>query len=167
MLPTPISPADALALIVAPALAMLPDRMNSPEARVMLIAIALQESALTHRKQIGGPARGLWQFEQGGGVAGVLRHPASKSFAARVCAARGVVASPVDVYYSLERDDLLACAFARLLLWTDAAPLPPVLHTWRAWDYYLRTWRPGQPHASRWGANHDSAVAAVTRPCDA
>ena len=56
----------------------------------MLLAIGLQESRLTHRRQIGGPARGLWQFERGGGVAGVLRHAASRDHALSVCDARRV-----------------------------------------------------------------------------
>lgn len=41
---------------IAPALALLPARMSSPSAEVMLLAIGLQESNLTHRRQIGGPA---------------------------------------------------------------------------------------------------------------
>jgi hypothetical protein len=77
--------ADILPILDA-ALAGLPASMDSPQARVLLIAIALQESRLTHRDQIvkgkkpgvKGPALGLWQFEKGGGVRGVLRHPASK-----------------------------------------------------------------------------------------
>lgn len=166
MLPTPITPADALALIVAPALAMLPDRMTSDPARVMLVAIALQESALTHRKQINGPARGLWQFELGGGCTGVMKHPASKVHAARICAARGIAASPTDVYYSLERDDILACAMARLLLWTDPQVLPPLDYPWTAWEMYLQTWRPGKPHPQRWLPNYQTALAAV-RACHA
>ena len=48
----------------------------------MLVTIAGQESAWTHRRQINGPARGFWQFERGGGVAGVIAHPASRQIAA-------------------------------------------------------------------------------------
>ncbi len=35
--------------------------------------------------------------------------------------------------------------FARLLLWTDAKPLPAIGDEQGAWDYYLRNWRPGKP----------------------
>ena len=61
---------------VRPALALLPAAMNTPQARCMLLAIGLQESRFVHRRQIGGPARGFWQFERGtrtsrGGVWGV------------------------------------------------------------------------------------------------
>lgn len=55
---------------IAPALAMLPARMRSDAAEVLLLAIGLQESGLIHRHQIGGPAHGLLQFERGGGVRG-------------------------------------------------------------------------------------------------
>ncbi|XFB08402.1 hypothetical protein AAGT13_00040, partial [Azotobacter salinestris] len=90
------------------------------------LTIGLQESGLIHRRQIGGPARGWWQFEQGGGVAGVLRHPASAGYARGVCTARKVSPEPGIVWAELEHDDTLAAAFARLLLWTDPAPLPEV-----------------------------------------
>ena len=53
------------------AFALLPPAMDTPDARVLLLAIGLQESKFSHRLQIGGPARGYWQFEQGGGVRGV------------------------------------------------------------------------------------------------
>ena len=58
-----------LATIIDPALRILPPMMTSDAAKAMLLAIGMQESRLTHRKQIVGPAMGLWQFERGGGVA--------------------------------------------------------------------------------------------------
>lgn len=59
---------------VAEALLLLPAKMTSPQAELMLLAIGLQESELKHRRQHGnGPARSLWQAEQGGGmVTGLL-----------------------------------------------------------------------------------------------
>src|SRR5690606_35531315 len=57
-----------------PAYALLPSRMDSDRATVMLLAIGLQESRFEHRRQIKGPARGFWQFERGGGVRGVMTH---------------------------------------------------------------------------------------------
>ena len=74
-----------LATIIEPALRILPPMMTSDAAKAMLLAIGMQESRLIHRKQIGGPAMGLWQFERGGGVAGVLRHPRTQGHAATVC----------------------------------------------------------------------------------
>lgn len=145
---------------IDPALALLPARMNSPGAEVMLLAIGLQESAFRYRHQIGGPAHGYWMFEQGG-VRGVLLHPASRQHALAVCEARGVEPSPSTVYAELERDDILAAAFARLLLWTDPEPLPAVGEIGAAWDLYLRTWRPGKPHRNRWDACYAQAMDAV------
>lgn len=146
---------------IAPALALLPARMSSPDAEVMLLAIGLQESRLTHRRQIGGPARGLWQFERGGGVAGVLRHAASREHALSVCDARRVAPVPEQVYQRLEHDDVLAAAFARLLLYTDPARLPALGEVGASWDLYLRTWRPGKPHRHTWDALYAQALEAV------
>lgn len=146
---------------IAPALALLPARMASPQAEVMLLAIGLQESRFTHRRQVRGPARGFWQFEQGGGVVGVLRHPASREHALRVCDARGVQPVAEQIYQHLEHDDVLAAAFARLLLWTDPARLPAVGEVARAWDLYIRTWRPGKPHRHTWDGLYARAMDEV------
>ena len=106
--------------------------MDTPQARCMLLAIGLQESRFVHRRQIGGPARGFWQFEQGGGVRGVLAHPASAALARQVCQVRGVPPTAPSVYSRLELDDVLAAAFARLLL-TDPARLPRTGDADAAW----------------------------------
>lgn len=131
-------------------------RFDSPEARVMLYAIGLQESRFQHRKQVGGPARGFWQFELGGGVTGVLTHAASREPAKAVLTLRGIPAA--RAYDSLATDDILACAFARLLLYTDPRPLPATADA--AWDYYLDNWRPGKPHRQTWGALYAQALEA-------
>ena len=154
--------AAILATVVEPGLALLPKPMDTDAARVMLLAIGLQESRLIHRRQIGGPARGLWQFERGGGVVGVLRHRASAELAEDVCAQRGVEPTPAKLYEALALDDLLACAIARLLLFTDPRPLPRTdAPAESAWDYYIRNWRPGKPHRRTWDAFHEVAVAVV------
>ncbi|MGL5703631.1 MAG: hypothetical protein ACRCW5_11040, partial [Cetobacterium sp.] len=49
--------------IINPALELLPSKMNSDKAKVMLLAIGLQESRLIHRRQIRGPAKSFLQFE--------------------------------------------------------------------------------------------------------
>jgi len=146
---------------IAPALALLPARMSSREAEVQMLAIGLQESRFQHRRQIGGPARGFWQFEQGGGVRGVLRHSASREHALAVCRVRNVIATESAVYAALENDDVLAAAFARLLLWTDPKALPALGDEQAAWDLYLRTWRPGKPHRHTWDALYAKALEAV------
>ena len=151
------------------ALAWLPPAMTSPEARVMLVAISLQEDPEQLRAQRvivagrarKGPARGLWQFEQGGGAKGVLTHPASRFWARKACEWRGVEARSAAVWRALETDDVLAAIFARLLLFTDPRPLPAVGDERGAWIYYLRNWRPGKPHPKKWPANHARAREAV------
>lgn len=147
--------------VLGPGLALLPSRMDTDRARVMLLAIGLQESRFEHRRQIGGPARGFWQFEKGGGVKGVLTHPASALAVKAVCRERDIEPTASAVYPALEHDDLLACAFARLLLWTDSQPLPAPGYAQASWDYYLRNWRPGKPHRSTWDGLYKRAVEAV------
>ncbi len=146
---------------IAPALKLLPAKMSGRRAELMLLSIGLQESRLIHRRQIGGPARGLWQFEKGGGVRGVLEHPATQTLARSVCQARGVPATDAAVYTALEHDDVLAAAFARLLLWADPEPLPAVGEVQRAWALYLRTWRPGKPHRQTWDALYAQTMEEV------
>lgn len=129
----------------------------------MLIAIGLQESRFQHRRQVGGPARGFWQFEQGGGCVGVLNHTSSRALGRGLCTDRGISQTAAALYGQLERDDLLACAMARLLLWTDPQPLPTVEKDAAdsAWAYYLRVWRPGRPHRHTWDRFWAVAVAAA------
>lgn len=149
--------------ILPAALSLLPERMDTPEARILLLAIAGQESGYEHRRQVGGPALSLWQFERIG-LTGVLMHPASTRHADAVCAALLYdTHQPDDVHRAMEHNDVLACALARLLLWTDPHPLPPIGEYDWAWDYYLRTWRPGKPHRERWANNYHRARAAYVR----
>lgn len=150
---------DVLRDMIDPALALLPERMSSPAAKAMLLAIGLQESRFKHREQIGGPARGFWQFEQGGGVRGVLFHTASRDYATSLCQDRNVWPNARGVYLGLAKDDVLAAGFARLLLWTDPKPLPTNADD--AWKLYLRTWRPGKPHRHTWDAFYQQAQEAV------
>ena len=147
---------DIIGTIITPASKLLPS-MDSPKARMMQLAIGFQESRFEHRRQIGGPARGYWQFESGGGVRGVLMHKTSSYDAAKVCHARGVGSSTKEVYERLEHDDILACCFARLLLWTDAHPLPMIGDVEGSWDYYERNWRPGKPHPHTWPGLYQQA----------
>ncbi|TAN29757.1 MAG: hypothetical protein EPN31_05870 [Castellaniella sp.] len=145
---------------MAPALDLLPAKMRSTEARIVLLTIGLQESGLAHRRQIGGPARGLLQFEEVG-VRGVLTHQVSRGYAAEVCAARHVVAVPIQVYDMLDKDDILAVALGRLLLWTDPRPLPAAGDVEGAWDLYTRTWRPGRSNRGDWDAHYEMARTTV------
>lgn len=126
------------------ALALLPPKMDTQAARLLCVTIPLQESNLAARRQHGnGPARGLSQFERGGGVRGVLRFPTTADLAIKVCEARNVEPTERAVWAALETDDVLNAAFTRLLLWTDPKALPLIGQEPEAWALYLRTWRPG------------------------
>ncbi|SAK67056.1 hypothetical protein AWB76_03918 [Caballeronia temeraria] len=154
---------------IGPALDILPRAMDSAPARVMLLSIGQQESGFVARRQMGGgPARGLWQFEQGtqvsrGGVWGVFLHDASRYWLSVLCGARRVAFDPVVIYSALERDDVLAAGVARLMLFTDPGKLPAVDDAAGAWALYLRTWRPGKPRPETWSAYHLRAVAVASK----
>lgn len=131
------------------ALQLLPVKMDSPLARVILAAIGYQESGYQVRIQYGnGPARSYWQFEKGG-IKGVMLHAASVRLAVSVCEARGVEFNSSAIWKAMETDDVLGAAFARLLMYTDPFPLPDTAE--EAWEMYAkRLWRPGKPHPDKW-----------------
>lgn len=167
---------------VDPALAILPVKLDTPRARLMLLTIALQESRLIHRRQLvgrppqpTGPAKSFWQGEQGGGmVAGVRAHAATRDMAKTLYAAAGVEPTNAAIWNAIEHDDMLAAGLARLLLWSDPAPLPAPHDVEAAWQLYLRTWRPGAwARGSRdekvalrlkWATNHRAAHNFVLLP---
>jgi hypothetical protein len=130
-------------------------------ARVIVTAIAGQESGWAARKQVGGPAHGYWQFERGGGVAGLFGHSATKVKLGTVCASLDILYDIDTVYEAMTWNDTLACAMGRLLLYSDPAPLPAVGDKEGAWQYYLRNWRPGMPHRASWDGRYDQSVAAI------
>lgn len=148
---------------VLPALSLLPPKMDSDAAHLEMLAITLQEAEAIHRVQLaGGPAHGLWQMEEGGGVRGVILHPMSRDFARALCASRRVPFDQHSVWQALVSDDILAAGFARLLLWTDFHPLPDVdAPCEQGWDYYERNWKPGKPRPADWPNNHAQARALV------
>lgn len=153
---------------INPALALLPRHMDSPQARVMLLAIGLQESRFEHRRQMSnGPARGFWQFEKGsaesrGGVWGVFLHPSSNRLLRTIAEQRGCAPSPTNIWQAIEHDDVLAAGLARLLLFTDPFKLPALGDPQAAWELYAdRCWRPGKPHPETWAGYHAQARAFV------
>jgi hypothetical protein len=110
----------------------------------LLTAIALQESNLCTRRQVGGgPARSYWQFEMSG-IAALLRSPEVSGGVAAVYHALDYT-DPLNTYglfVAVSYDTILAAACARLTL---AAAAPGLLPNDRdlAWALYLRAWRPG------------------------
>lgn len=140
------------------AFTLLPSKWDTPQARVLHAAIGYQETKYLHRRQVievdgrlveRGPACGYWQFEKGGAVKGLMNFGGLvTSKAMQVCNVRGVPWRRDDVWIALSQDDVLAAAFARLLMYTDPHSLPVTQAD--AWDFYLRTWRPGKPHPEDW-----------------
>jgi hypothetical protein len=152
-----------LAEYIAPsAYALLPQAMRSDEATAMLLAIALQESGCTHRRQVRGPARSFWQFEVGG-VIGVLRHPATSTKARTVlellCYSRNLTSA--EILVAMEDNDTLACCFARLNLWWLPGPLPGPDESALGYQQYLASWRPGKPHPNTWPSHYSAAWKLV------
>lgn len=150
------------------AMLLLPEKMDTPLSRMMGMAIGFQESKFLTRRQMGnGPARSFWQFEEGNqkshaGVWAVLNHRASGAIARQVAEARNVAPTPNAVWTAMESDDVLGCAFARLLLWTDAQKLPDFHEEEKAWAYYIRCWNPGKPHKGTWSWAFNQASSYYT-----
>jgi hypothetical protein len=147
-------------------------RMDTPEAELLLLAIALQESGARHRAQIKGPARGYWQFERGGGFAGILAHARTGPLIHTLIDELNLSADADELWQALPQSELLQTCFARMLLWSDNAPLPAVGDKDAAWAVYLRNWRPGKPSRDRWDASYQGALDVVkaagtpTQPSD-
>jgi hypothetical protein len=133
-------------------------------ARVLMLAIAGQESNWTDRVQGGnGPAHSYWQQERMGGIHGVLHHPDTAVLAKAACVKANVPADEVHVWglFATAAGDDLATAFARLLLWTDHMALSAVGAEEAAYQYYLRNWRPGKPSRTRWSGVYPQSMAAI------
>lgn len=140
------------------AMALLPPKMANVESTAMLLAIGLQESRFSERRQRGGPARGFWQFELEG-VRAVMVHPDVTDHAAVLLGSLrySPLLTAKDVHPLLEHNDTLAACFARLLLWTLPGELPGSAEPGRAWNVYQDGWRPGAPHRATWAAFYDEA----------
>lgn len=160
--------ANVMETAIEPALRLMPRYMDSMAARVLLLAIGLQESRFEHRRQLGGgPARGFWQFEPGtskslGGVWGVYLHQASHEPLRLLCRERDCNFDARQIWGRLEDDDVLAAGVARLLLFTDRKPLPAIGEEKAAWEYYERNWRPGKPHPETWPELYRLAAQEVS-----
>jgi len=146
---------------IEPAMSLLPARMDSAEARALMLSIALQESRLLYRRQIGGPARGYTQFEKGG-IGGVLMHSASSVPAMQLCEALDIASTTDSIYQAIEFNDVLCAGLTRLLLWTSPMVLPGLHDPERGWELYAETWRPGRPHRVTWDMFYAHAWETVT-----
>lgn len=131
------------------AYSLLPPALSSNTASAMLLAVGLQESGLQYRDQLGGPAKGFWQFELEG-VKGVMKHPRSKVVINDILDKLCYTGNPVEVQAALEHNDTLAACFARCLLWTSSLNLPTSIGSQKGWNLYLSLWRPGIPRRETW-----------------
>lgn len=148
----------------------LPPAMCTAQAHAMLLAIGLQESDYFQYRiqQPIGPARGFWQFEKIG-IHGVLDHPRSGGYLDSVLETLRYPDSPDACYTAVMHNDVLACVFARLNLWTYPGRLPLEHEADLGWNQYLRIWRPGKPHPEKWGqcfadAWHETRIATTIKP---
>lgn len=157
-----MSPEFFYDFIVSPGLTHLEKvagTVRSAEANVLVMAIAGQESRWRERLQIGGPARSFWQFEIGGGVAGVLAQAPSQM--ERLCDSLNIPKYQLTIFEAMAWNDTLACGMARLLLWSDPRPLPAVGQLEAAWEYYIKNWRPGLPHRETWDVVYSKSIQLV------
>jgi hypothetical protein len=154
-----MTPQRLLNTAIIPALAELAARgiPDTTAARRFVLAIALQESALAHRRQVvaggaeNGPAASFWQGEKGGGMILTLKHHATGKHAHALCAAYNVEATPGGVWEAIRYQDIVAAGLARLLVYTLPGKLPE--NAAQGWDQYVEAWRPGKPHRDRWDRN--------------
>lgn len=132
------------------------------KAELEVLAIAGQETEWAARLQGGGgPARGFWQFETGpmSATAEVFRVCSPKlKFVCDECC---VPFDRAHVSEALAWNDVLAAAMARLLLFTDPAPLPEVGDVQGGLALYLRKWAPGLPHPEVWPGRYGTALGLV------
>lgn len=143
--------------VLPAAYSLLPEIMHSPRSTAMLLAIGLQESEFASRRQKGGgPARGLWQFEQAG-IRGVLQHRASKPLIEQALAELHYRPTVGECHTAIEHNDILAAVFARCLLFTLPDPLPDRGEPGAGWEQYRAAWNPGKPKPGKWQANFGAA----------
>lgn len=161
-----MTPSRLLQTAIIPAFSELESAgiKDSFEARRMLLAMALQESGLKHRRQVvggseSGPAVSFWQFERGGGCRGVLNHPATKQKAIKFCHDYRIEPSESGLWEAMRYQDIVAAAMARLLLYTLPNPLPQTAE--QGWSQYVEAWRPGKPHPDKWAGHWETAEQTV------
>lgn len=138
---------------------LINDDSDTINARVLLTAIALQESGdLKHRRQVGGPARGWWQFEAyNAATESVVR----TKFGRGLCEALAVKPVTDIAHAALEHNDLLAFGFARRLLIFDPQPIPDPSDIEGTYSCYTRNWRPGKEHPEAWPERLERARIAA------
>lgn len=158
--------------IVPAASRFFPEKFNTPAARAMVIAWALQESDLQHRQQLIGGFRDWWKSEKGPaagfgqferiGIRGVLEHRASADLVRVVLDIFGYPDDVETIFKALIHNDLLGAVFIRLALWRLPQPLPTGPdQADEAWNQYLLAAAPGKPKKEKWARNYAEAWRVV------
>lgn len=157
-----MTPNEFITLAILPGLSLLPAKMSSKNAIAMIVAIALQESGLEHRRQMNeGPAKGFTQFEQGGGIHGVLTHEATRDHIRWVLTELCYDDSEETSWNAIEHNDVLCAVYSRLNLWWLPHELPEDGDYEGSWNQYIEAWRPGKPHRDTWDQCYRDAWEAV------
>lgn len=131
--------------------------IDSLAAHRFMLAIAMQESGLRHRRQVSadgsesGPASGFLQFEKNGGCKGVLLHRVTAPIIRTVCDNYNVIADPASLWEAIRYNDIVACCAARLLIHALPQKLPETAT--EAWKQYLDAWRPGKARVESWAGH--------------
>lgn len=163
-----MTPERLLRTAIIPALAELAGAgiQDTIDARRFMLAIALQESGLRHRRQVtaggeeAGPATSWWQFEKGGGCVGALTHRSVAPHMRKICGDFNIEPNALALWTAMQYQDVVAAAAARLLIYTLPGNLPS--EAGPGWTQYLSAWRPGKPHVATW-AGHWATADAVVR----
>ncbi|WP_332848726.1 hypothetical protein [Massilia sp. S19_KUP03_FR1] len=158
-----MTPELLLKTAIVPALAYLHERgiEDKLPARRLMLAIALQESGLRHRRQVvsdgseSGPASSFWQFEAGGGCNGMLTHRTSAPIMRQACADFNVAPTPAGLWEAMRYNDVLAAIAARLMIYVLPSMLPERVEL--GYQQYINAWRPGKPKPATWSANWSTA----------
>lgn len=162
-----MTPERLLSNSIAPALAYLRayNILDTVAARRMLLAIAMQESGLAHRRQVSndgsesGPAVGWWQCEVKGAGYWLLRHPKAGPILKKACLDFNVDPTPQGIWEAIRYQDVLAAIVARLNLWVLPTAMPEIQEI--GWQSYINAWRPGKPRAEPWSTNWSAADLVV------
>lgn len=167
LLPGLMTPVRFLRLVIRPVVAHF-DWPQVAEREALLGAIALQESDLKHRRQRPrrpggpfGPARSYWQIEPPTAHDCLTRCRPVRELWQSLGFGWDVDGLTQDGLTALMYSDIGACGIAAGILRLHPGLLPPVGKESLAWDYYLASWRPGEPHEATWAlAYHDGTALA-------
>lgn len=138
---------------------------SSQQAARFLLAIAIQESGLKHRRQVvsggaeNGPAVSFLQGEITGGLIDMLNRPVTSKYMRAICEAYNVTPTPAGLWEAIRYQDIVAFAAGRLLIYTLPSKL--AVTEQEGWLQYMSAWRPGKPHPERWPAAWALASATV------